>query len=141
MIRPLWRWLGLLATLGAFCTPAHSYSVVVPDFNKLERELRLHPAQKAQFDLAVQASQRALMSVALAGLQVKERLAHEFSKPLPDLSALYQMHEEAYELAAPNFREARDEWERLYVMLDRSQVAAAKRFLKEQLGSLAPALR
>ena len=38
-------------------------------------------------------------------------------------------------LAAPNFREAQAEWERLYRLLDRRQVEAAKRFLQEQLGA------
>lgn len=129
--------LVLLAALLLSCTSAFAFSVTVPDFGKLERQLKLVPAQKAQFDVAVAASQRALMSVALAGLQVKERLSQELARPLPDLNALYRMHEEVLELAAPNFREAHDEWERLYRMLDRSQVAAAKRFIQEQLGFLA----
>ena len=103
----------------------------------LLQPLQLRPAQKAQFDVAVAASQRALMSVALAGLQVKERLSAEIAKPMPDLNVLYRLHEEAIELAGPNFRDARDEWERLFRTLDRAQVDAAKRFLKEQLGALA----
>jgi hypothetical protein len=127
----------LFTALLLFCTQATAYSIQVPDFNKLERQLRLRPAQKAQFDVAVEASQRALMSVALAGLQVKERLSAEIAKPLPDLNVLYRLHEEAVELAAPNFRDARNEWDRLFRTLDRSQVDAAKRFLKEQLGALA----
>jgi hypothetical protein len=56
---------------------------------------------------------------------------------MPDLNVLYRLHEEAVELAVPNFRDASDEWDRLFRMLDRSQVDAAKRFLKEQLGALA----
>ncbi len=127
----------LAAFLLLFAASASAYSIQVPDFNKLERQLRLRPAQKAQFDVAVEASQRALMSVALAGLQVKERLSAEIAKPLPDLNVLYRLHEEAIELAAPNFLDARNEWNRLFRMLDRSQVDAAKRFLKEQLGALA----
>ena len=119
-------------------TAAHAYSIPVPDFGLLERQLRIKPSQKAQFDIAVAASQRALMSVALAGLQVKERLSRELDKPLPDLNALYKLHEEAADLTLPNFREARDEWERLFAMLDRRQVEAAKRFLAEQLYFLAP---
>ena len=139
-----WRAPGLsflLAALLALCAPAAAYTIEVPDFNKLERELRLKPAQKAQFDVAVRASQRALMSVALAGLQVKERLAEELAKPLPDLNALYRAHEEVVEMAAPSFREAHAEWERLYAMLDRAQVAAAKRFIQERLGIFAHAWR
>lgn len=128
----------LAALLLVFAPNAAAYSIQVPDFGKLERQLRIRPSQKAQFDAAVQASQRALMSVAIAGLQVKERLANELAKPLPDLNALYRAHEEVLELTAPNFREAHAEWERLYGMLDRAQVNAAKRFLQDQLGHLAP---
>ena len=134
------RWVAnllLAAFLVLLAASASAYSIQVPDFNKLERQLRLRPAQKAQFDVAVEASQRALMSVALAGLQVKERLSAEIAKPMPDLNVLYRLHEEAVELAAPNFRDARNEWDRLFRTLDRSQVDAAKRFLKEQLGALA----
>ena len=132
------RFLLLLAALLFSSSSALAYSIPVPDFSLLERELRIKPSQKAQFDIAVAASQRALMSVALAGLQVKERLSRELDKPLPDLNALYRLHEEAADLTLPNFREARDEWERLFATLDRRQVEAAKRFLREQLSQLAP---
>jgi len=134
---PAYAGTTLLAFLLLFCTEAAAYSIQVPDFNKLERQLRIRPAQKAQFDLTVQATQRALMSVALAGLQVKEQLAQEMAKPMPDLNVLYRLHQDAIDLAGPNFREAGVEWKRLFLMLDRSQVEAAKRFLEEQLGSLA----
>ena len=127
-------WLGLLAALAALCMPARAYTIEVPDFGRLERDLGLKPIQKAQFDIAVQASQRALMSVAIAGLQVKERLSSELAKPLPDLNALYGLHMEAYEMAAPNFREARAEWERFFRLLDKRQVESAKRFLRDNLG-------
>ena len=85
--------------------------------------------------MSVQASQRALMSVAIAGFQVKERLSREFEKPMPDLNALYRAHVEAYESTAPNFREAGAEWERLYSMLDRWQIEAARKFLERALAS------
>jgi hypothetical protein len=125
---------GLLAALALFCAHAAAHSIPVPDFGKLERELRLKPLQKAQFDIAVEASQRALMSAALAGMQVKERLSQEMAKPYPDLNVLYRIHEDVMFLAAPNFRDAASEWERLYRMLDQRQVEAAKRFLQDTLG-------
>jgi hypothetical protein len=96
------------------------------------------PLQKAQFDVAVEASQRALMSVALAGMQVKERLATEMAKPYPDLNVLYRLHEDVMFLAVPNFRDAASEWERLYRMLDQRQLEAARRFLRENLGTYLP---
>lgn len=127
-------WLGLLAALVALCGPARAYTIEVPNFDKLELELRMKPLQKAQFDIAVAASQRALMSVAIAGLQVKERLSTELAKPLPDLNALYRLHLEAYDMAAPNFREAKDEWERFFRLLDKRQIESTKRFLRDNLG-------
>ena len=135
-------WVLLLALLAlAFAPSAAAYSIEVPDFGVLERQLRIRPSQKAQFDSAVQASQRALMAVAIAGLQVKETLNREFRKPFPDLNVLYRAHEEVLDLTLPNFREAGVEWERLYRMLDRTQVDMAKRFLRDHLGQYAPDLR
>jgi hypothetical protein len=129
--------IGLLAVLALLCqfATAATNTIPVPDFGRLESQLRLKPVQKAQYDIAVEASQRALMSVALAGLQVKERLSQEMAKPQPDLNILYRIHEDVMFIAAPNFRDAKDEWERLYRLLDKRQVDAAKRFLHEQLGA------
>ena len=124
----------LIAALLLFSSGAGAYSINVPDFGILEGQLRLRPAQKVQFDIAVAASQRALMSVALSGLQAKERVAQELAKPMPDLNVLYQAHTDIVEMSAPLFRDAGNEWERLYRMLDRAQVAAAKAFLDDQLG-------
>jgi hypothetical protein len=124
----------LLLALLLFSASAAAYSINVPDFNQLERQLRLKPAQKAQFDVAVAASQRALMSVALAGLQAKERMQEEFAKPFPDLDTIFRAQADIVELSAPLFRDAGAEWERLYRMLDRAQVDAAKRFIEDQLG-------
>ena len=133
-MRRLATWLWMLAALAALCTPAYAYEVRIPDFPLLERQLRLTPLQKAQFDIAVAASHRALMAAALAGLQVKERLGYELSKPMPDLNVLFRMHEEVLEMAGAPFREAAGEWERLFRLLDRRQVESAKRFLKDHLG-------
>jgi hypothetical protein len=133
-MRRLASWLGLLAVLAVFCSPASAFTIRIPEFELLERQLRLSPLQKAQFEIAVQASQRALMSAAIAGLQVKERLSAELGKPLPDPTELYRLHEEAVEMAAPSFREAATEWERLFRLLDRRQVESAKRFLRDNLG-------
>jgi len=129
--------IGLLAVLALLCqfATAATNTIPVPDFGRLESQLRLKPVQKAQYDIAVEASQRALMSVALAGLQVKERLSQEMAKPQPDLNILYRIHEDVMFIAAPNFRDAKGEWERLYRLLDKRQVDAAKRFLHEQLGA------
>jgi hypothetical protein len=108
------------------------------DFDRLERMLRLQPAQKAQFDLAVGATQRALLAVAMSGLQIKERVSREFDKSRPDLNVLYDIHDQLIEQNKPLFREARNEWARLYSMLDPEQVAIAKRYIEDKLDLLLP---
>jgi uncharacterized membrane protein affecting hemolysin expression len=108
------------------------------DFERLERTLRLTPAQKVQFDAAVAATQRALLAVAMSGMQVKERVSAELEKPRPDLNVLYDIHEQVIEQNKPLFREVRSEWSRLYALLDPDQVATAKRFIEDKLNLLAP---
>jgi hypothetical protein len=108
------------------------------DFERLERQLRMKPAQKEQFDLAVAATQRALLAVAMSGLQIKERIAAELAKPRPDLNTLYDIHEQVIEQNKPLFREARNEWQKLYGLLDEEQVAIAKRYIEDKLNILVP---
>lgn len=105
-------------------------------FDELEKSLRLDPAQKAQFDVAVAATQRALLSVALVGLQLKDRVAGELAKPKPDLRELARAQDEVIEQARPAFQEARDEWARLYALLDPAQVARARAFVERKLRTL-----
>ena len=109
-----------------------------PDFDRLERALRLRPAQKEQFEVAVAATQRALFAVAMSGLQIKERVAKEFAKPLPDLNTIYDIHEQVIEQNKPLFREARDAWSKLFTMLDDEQVAITKRYIEDKLNVLVP---
>jgi len=106
------------------------------DFQKLERALRMNPAQKEQFDVAVGATQRALLAVAMAGMQIQERMRAEMDKPRPDLNLLYDIHEQVIEQNKPLFREAREEWMRLYALLDPEQVRVAKRYIEERLDLL-----
>ena len=108
------------------------------DFDRLERALRLKPMQKEQFDVAVGSTRRALLAVAMAGLQVKERISQELSKPRPDLNALYDIHEQVIEQNKPIFRETRNEWQKLYALLDDEQTAIAKRYIEDKLNILVP---
>lgn len=124
--------LSLLAAFAAAAGPLDS------DFDNLERVLRLKPEQKAQFQVAVAATQRALLAVAMSGLEVKERVSAEMAKPRPDLNILYDIHEQVVERNAPLFREARDEWSKLYGLLDPEQVTVAKRYLEKRLDLLLP---
>jgi hypothetical protein len=105
-------------------------------FDELEKSLRLDPAQKAQFDVAVGATQRALLSVAFVGLELKDRVASELAKPRPDLRALARARDEVLDHARPAFREARDEWARFYALLDPAQVARARAFVERKLRTL-----
>ena len=105
-------------------------------FDELERSLHLRPAQKEQFDSAVAATQRALLAVALQGMQLKQRAAEELAKPRPDFEALARSQEYLIDDVRPLFGEAREEWLRLYAMLDTGQAGIAKSFVQERLGSL-----
>ena len=129
--------LRILLTAFVFAVSfAASADVTMPRFEKLEQSLDLTPEQKAQFDVAVAATQRLLFSMAISGLQMKERLKEEFSKPRPDLGALAELREAIVEQSRPLRREARDEWLKLYAMLNESQVATIKFFLEEKLDRL-----
>ena len=110
-------------------------------FGDLERSLRLDPAQKAQFDVAVAATQRALLSVALVGMQMKERIGTELSKPRPDLDALARAQNDAIEQTGPLFREAHVEWAHFYAMLDAGQVRIARSYVEDRLEKLERATR
>jgi hypothetical protein len=127
------RWL-LVPLLALASVAAHAGDLA--GFDELGRSLRLDPAQQAQFDVAVAATQRALLSVAFVGLQLKDRLAEEIAKPKPDLGALARAQDEMVEQARPAFREARDEWTRFYALLDPSQVARARAFVERKLRRL-----
>jgi hypothetical protein len=105
-------------------------------FDRLEQSLRLRPAQKVQFDSAVAATQRALLALALQGMQLKERAADELRKPRPDFEGLARSQEYLVDDLRPLFGEAREEWLRLYAMLDADQVGIAKSFVQERLGEL-----
>jgi hypothetical protein len=130
MWRAWWAAMLLALSFGAHAGPLDR------DFQKLERALRMNPAQKEQFDIAVGATQRALLAVAMAGMQIQERMRVEMDKPRPDLNLLYDIHEQVIEQNKPLFREAREEWMRLYALLDPEQVRVAKRYIEERLDLL-----
>ena len=130
------RWLGFLALLCA--SLAVAAGPLDRDFDRLERQLRLLPEQKLQFDIAVAATQRALLAVAMSGLQIKERVSREFDKSRPDLNIIYDIHEQIVEQNKPLFREARNEWMKLHAMLDPEQVGIAKRYIEDKLDLLLP---
>lgn len=122
------------ALLVAFACDAAAASM--PRFDKLERDLKIRPEQKQQFDIAVGATQRALLAVGMTLVQFKDRLAQELLKPRPDMRSFFEAQEALIEQAKPLFREAREEWLRLYAQLDDEQVEVARAFVERELGRL-----
>jgi hypothetical protein len=102
-------------------------------FDKLERSLKLRPEQKVQFDVAVAATQRALLSVALTAMELREKFEAELAKPRPDFWIFADAHETIVARSRPLFKAAGEEWKKLYALLDDDQVHVAKRFLRENL--------
>jgi hypothetical protein len=102
-------------------------------FEGLERSLRLSPYQKQQFDVAVTATQRAMVAIGLGALQAKSRLVQELLKDRPDPNALLMAQEELVEFSKPHVNAAREEWIRFYAMLDEDQVRIARSFVEEKL--------
>ncbi len=100
---------------------------------RLEKQLRMSPEQKAQFDVAVGASKRAMLSSAITGMEFKARLQRELLKPQPDLAAIFQAQEALVEQNRPAFREARDEWVKLYALLDEEQVKVARSYVERTM--------
>jgi hypothetical protein len=125
-IRALLSILLLALTFGA--------SAAMPDFDKFEKRLKIRPEQKMQFDITVGSTQRALLALGLAALQLKDRLTQELSKPSPDFGAFVRANEDIIEQTRPQFREAGEEWKKLYALLDDEQVEIAKSFVREQFG-------
>ena len=74
-----------------------------------------------------------LLSAAIAAMQVKQRLQQEFPKPRPDLGALADLRDAIAEQVKPLQRESREEWLKLYAMLNEDQVAILKSFLEDKL--------
>ena len=111
MLRAVLAALALACSFGAHAGPLDR------DFQKLEQQLRLSPVQKEQFDMAVAATQRAFLAVAMAGMQTQDA-------------------QQVIDQVRPLLRDTRDEWSRLYAMLDEDQVRIARRYIEERLTPL-----
>jgi hypothetical protein len=130
----------LLRSFFAFVLMAASFTASAAsssaDFDQLERQLRLKPHQKEQFAMASSATQTALVATAMSLALLKNDLADELQKPRPDLAGILRSQQAAFALNEPLYREATDEWNKLYVLLEPDQVALAKRYVEEKLRSL-----
>jgi hypothetical protein len=103
---------------------------------ELEARLQLTPAQKAQFDAASAASQRALFAIGLAALQLQARIRTELGKDMPDVEGLLRDQDDAAAILRPQFEEARAEWAKLYGMLDARQSKIAREEIDARLAAL-----
>ncbi|HEX4779279.1 MAG TPA: hypothetical protein VH301_00905 [Usitatibacter sp.] len=130
-LRTLFALLLLAASFGALAQS-------MPDFDQLEKRLHIRPEQKEQYDLAVGATRRALLAVGIAALQMKDALVQELAKPSPDFYALARKQNQLIDDQRPLFHEAGEQWQRLYRILDPSQVDTVRDFLHENLGRLLP---
>jgi hypothetical protein len=126
----------LALLLAGLCLAASAQSM--PNFDELEKRLHIRPDQKGQYDLAVGATKRALLSVGLAAMAMKDALVQELAKPRPDFGELARRQNQLIEDQGPLFREAGEEWRRLYRILDPRQVETVREFLRENLGRLVP---
>lgn len=111
-------------------------SAQLGDFSELERSLRLNPYQKQQFDVATAATQRAMVAIGLGAIQAKSRIAQELLKEKPDPDAFFMAQEELVDFAKPHLRAARDEWLRLYALMDDDQVRTARNYIESRLRKL-----
>ena len=111
----------------------------MPRFEQLERQLKIRPQQKEQFEMAVGATKRALLAVSLSAMEMKQRLAEELLSPNPDFSRLFEGADRLFEQHTPLFKEAAREWKKLYAQLDDKQVETVKRFLLDNLGAIGAA--
>ena len=120
----------------SFLLLALSFGVAaqMPNFDGLEQRLKIRPAQKEQFDVTVGSTKRALLMVGIVAVQLKDKLAAELSKPMPDFRAFARANEDLIDQTRPVFKEAGEEWKKLYALLDDEQVQIAKAFLRENLG-------
>ena len=123
--------LSILLVALSFSAAAQS----LPNFDQLEAKLKIRPEQKEQYDVAVAATERALLAVGLAALQMKDALSKELAKNYPDFRALVRKQDELIEQQRPLFREAGRQWEKLYKLLDAKQAKTVQVFLDDNLGS------
>jgi hypothetical protein len=129
LIRGVFASLALFLSLGALASP-------FPRLDQFGHTLDLSPAQQAQFDTAVTATQRVVLAIAANAVQMKVQIGVEFAKARPDLERLARLKDANEEAVDPLRHAARDQWLRLYAMLSDEQVAKVKAHLQERFEHL-----
>ena len=125
--------IAIVAFLAALAAPAFARDA---DVERMQRSLKLNPIQQQQFDVALAATQRAMLAIGMGALQFKSRLGLELLKDRPDMNALATAQDELVEMSKPHVRAAKDEWLRFYSLLDDEQVGAARSYMDEKLRKL-----
>ena len=125
--------IAVVALLAALAAPAFARDA---DLERMQRSLKLNPIQQQQFDVAMAATQRAMLAIGMGALQFKSRLGMELLKDRPDMNSLSLAQDELVEMSKPHIRAAKDEWVRFYSMLDDEQVGAARAYMDERLRKL-----
>lgn len=131
--RAVFALLVLAFSMAASAAPA------MPRFDELKQRLQIRPDQEEQYDLAVGATKRALLSVGLSMMEMKQRLAEELMKPEPDFSHFFDNADRVFDQQRPLFEEAGREWKKLYALLDDKQIQVVKKFLLDNLGAMGAA--
>ncbi|MCE1186488.1 MAG: Spy/CpxP family protein refolding chaperone [Zoogloea sp.] len=100
----------------------------------LQTQLKLDPAQQAQFAKARQLSLDAMKQGRETHSKLHEQAKAELAKPRPDLAALAEARDKAEEATRSQRQAARKEWLALYATLSPEQVAVAKAEMGDMLG-------
>lgn len=108
----------------------------LPGVEQLEAVLALTPEQRLQLEIAQAATRRLGVAMALRALEAKERLREELGKSRPDFGLILESGQAILQETRPLRRAAREEWQKLYAMLDADQVATLKRYFGERLEGL-----
>ena len=131
-----WAALGAglaIGTITAFAQPARGPGFALAMLVEIEGALNLDAAQKAQFDIATTATRQTYEAARARHEQMTAVVDAEMAKARPDLAALANYQDSEMDAARVVDSAARNEWLRLYALLDDTQAAVVKTFLQERM--------
>ena len=99
----------------------------------LKAELNLNTSQQAMWDNAVAAGKAARESARVSRQKVRDALAAELSKDVPDLAAVSAAADAARDAGAAAHRQVRDAWLNIYSTFTLEQKATVKSVLQESM--------
>ncbi len=99
----------------------------------LKAELNLNTSQQAMWDNAVAAGKAARESARVSRQKVRDALAAELSKDVPDLAAVSAAADAARDAGAAAHRQVRDAWLNIYSTFTPEQKATVKSVLQESM--------